>query len=422
MEIEEPQVRDPCAKLLPTVSNKLDISQILGHSVFLGPDNLIHDHSSQVDSTKSQELLELNLPNLQYIIKNPSSCLSNLKLSNSSLIANEYESVKKGLPKLLLDCTRTENGKNFERVKDLENYGKISACVTYLPNFESLLKNQITNEARIVLSAGRVLNKIVHEAFNQEQSFASLGPISLSKIMVKDSFENLILPGLKKFIAIYKCPLLIDCENEVFTTQILKNLEEVFNKDVYRNRTVLTNYRLPITRETGVENGSGSVKLTQKLSLSQLDGVYPILKAGFNINVPIFKFLREGANIQSICSIIELLYAQDSEKVMISSGIFYKTDLQKYGGIGLSIVEEVINALLQKDNGEELVSKVAKGNAGRVFCWWKTPSKTTFTADDSWICGSCQKEFDSTTKKFSKDGNEFCSPMCFKKYLKLLQK
>ena len=138
---------------VPTLTDKLSRDDLKAYKIFFGPDSFVHDHTKDhrpLDSSGKDT--PLDLLNISKIRKNPNCSLSNLALNNTAVLASELEAVYKGELKLLVDSTTFENGRSEAKMAELENYGNLKTGMTYLPNFDALLKNQITKEAKIVLS------------------------------------------------------------------------------------------------------------------------------------------------------------------------------------------------------------------------------------------------------------------------------
>ena len=137
MDIEE-QI---CYKV-PTLTEKLSKEDLSDYKIFFGPDSFVHDHTKDhIPLDSSQKDTPLELENISKIQKNPLSCLSNLALNNTAVLASELEVVYKGELKLLVDSTTFENGRSDVKMAELENYGNLKTGMTYLPNFDALLKN-----------------------------------------------------------------------------------------------------------------------------------------------------------------------------------------------------------------------------------------------------------------------------------------
>ena len=240
-----------------------------------------------------------------------------------------------------------------------------------------------------------------------------LGPVSFSQLLNPESFESHILPGLLKFVKRHNSPLIVDFEGSEIQPCDIETLNAHFTENL-RPRILISNFS--ISSKTENHFNPETFEIVEARTFAGIKTLSDIIALQYRINIPILSFIRTGLNEKTLKEIILNFSKINQNAILVATGVYYKTDMKKFGGEGMEPINTLLD-MLQKES-EEIANKVFKENAVDFFCWWK-PEEKAATIVDTYTCSTCGKEYQ--TKGFFKDGNDFCTPPCFKQYMKMLR-
>ena len=415
MEIEK--VDQNSALKIPTLNGKFIESSFTSGRYCLGAESFLHNNGDQ-----AQGELALSLQNLHKILKNP-------KISRANMVLNEPHKIASALNPLLsasspdtplffVDCTRIDKSRDLQKLKQMELGDKIKVGYCYLPQYSYVNNSTSLDEIKLVLEEKRVFKKIEHECFDGPLCFTALGVLNITSLMEKDHFENLMWPGLARFSAVHDAPILIDLDFRDSEIKVKQWIDANIEKRI-RSHVVFLNLKT-YTEETHTAQ-EDNFEITELKKCVRFDNYVDLVTKGFFVQFGIFRFLRLGFSEKSVAKILEIIVKKSEEKepgssnrIMVTTGIDYKTDFQEYGGPGIEVFNQVFNCLDLPINAK---NRLFRENCLKLYTWWrpKKVSKEDVRLTKCYICGS---EGRDVSKWFSKDGLFFKTPACFKKYLK----
>jgi len=96
------------------------------------------------------------------------------------------------------------------------------------------------------------------------------------------------------------------------------------------------------------------------------------------------------------------------ERLLLSSGVTFKTHLSAYGGHGYSgLFTQVLSNL-----PSEVTVQITRENPKRLLMWRPRPVAEPEKPKPTWQCRFCQGKFEETHQKFEKMDFEYCSMKC----------
>jgi hypothetical protein len=97
-----------------------------------------------------------------------------------------------------------------------------------------------------------------------------------------------------------------------------------------------------------------------------------------------------------------------AERLLLSTGVAFKTHLSAYGGHGYSgLFTQVLDSL-----PADLADQLTRVNPLRLLLWRPRPVAEPEKPKPTWQCRFCQGRFEETHQKFEKMDFEYCSMKC----------
>lgn len=394
---------------IPLLSSKAKIQEFSGYRYVL-VESILHNNSEQASFN-----LDFKISNFRKILEDPLSSPSNLLLNEPFKMVTELENLEGTEVKLVFDTTMKKKQK-IENLKKMELEGKDRIGVCYLPQFPNISKND--KEIDLILSSRRILKKIEHEAFDSDLCFSGIGVVRVSDLLDSGSFESKMFAGIKEFVKKHGSPVIIDMEyrdkEETVATWIESNIEEGI-----RSRFLLINFKLIFQNFSNFDQGQAKEGTT----FDDYSSIKGYLSKGFNIQIKIFEFIRKNFTVETTSRIMKEFLSSGNQplqyidRIILTPGVEYKTDLAEYGGPGFSIINSVFSSLALEQGQKE---KLFKGNLLNLFNWWVL-KEIKESKGKTIKCTTCGYKGSEQDQWFSKNGLFFEKPACFKKYLKFLK-
>ena len=102
------------------------------------------------------------------------------------------------------------------------------------------------------------------------------------------------------------------------------------------------------------------------------------------------------------------------ERILLSSGIFLKPHLKKYGGAGVGLCKDL---LLAGTGASDVAKNILGVNTWRFLSFdWKKPETEKIVVKQIWTCHVCGKQDTEDVRNYSKLGFVYCSMGCLGKH------
>lgn len=408
--------------MLPTQDGKLTTDDISELSAILANESLFHDLSKKVTAQ-----IPLAIDTLTQIRNDPLTCYQNV-VANSPLeleheifnLLKDHEPPKitegpgKSIKLIVVETTREEEGRSDEFLGQLEKNSKyVKTIRPYLP-FSEFIANPTSSEANI-FTIDYIVQKLETNFFLDKINPGFVGTFKARNLKYyPSSNEALCYKGAVEFCKKYGCPIYVDAEGLSF-----EEIHSLLDRHVV-GLTLLSG--LPVSRKyTRDFHFNNCVMYTSaEFDLSEL---MKACRAGYRVDFSIFRLLSAGLTLQDIAQVLNRLMPDEFilPRMLLSVGLFYKTDYLKFGGLGLRVLNDLVSMLLNQGLPEPLINLLLVKNPKEYLFWWK-PLKIKPKEVYMWQCWECKKEFPEETPKISKFDYNFCSPPCFKTGLKKIPK
>lgn len=432
--------------ILPSVCHllgKTELSELNSLSAVFLNETIFFDRSSEVKSRLAElnsklpvgsqplEPLSLTLEHLEAIRADPLLCYQNVTFNSE----REYEKELGGLVKaldevqgtqnslltdgenpirlILVDTTRQENKKSPELLKELQTLSKVSRLVrSYLP-FSDLIPSPSAKELK-ELEAYFINQKLENNFFLDKLSPGLVGPFDCSNMLSHpQSNESLCFKAVQTFTQKYSCPQIVDLAGK--GSPALEFVKNIVGKD-NRRFVCLSGFQ----SEQKVASGWKEPSTLTLTFTFEYPCLVEALREGFYVELPLFSLLANDLSLKTCAALLKGLVEAGpgfGHRLVIGTGLKYKTQFTKFAGRGLKIIAELAQELKNVGLKEDAIQALLKTNALRLLLWWK-PLKIVKRVTEDWECNECKQIFTQDKPKISKMDFNFCSPGCFKKGLK----
>lgn len=104
-----------------------------------------------------------------------------------------------------------------------------------------------------------------------------------------------------------------------------------------------------------------------------------------------------------------------AERLILGSGVRFKSDLKRYGGQGYSF--EWAQSLLLHRIGPDSLSKLTGANLLQCLCWFEELEAPKKAPKPRWLCdGPCGKTYPAKLEPFTRLEFKYCSSTCMHKH------
>lgn len=410
--------------MISTLNSKISIDDTSDISMILINESMFHDLSKKVTS---DDRVMMAIDTVTQIRAEPLICYQNV-VSNSPLevehevfqLLKDHEAPKvtegpnKSVKLIIVETTREEEGRSDDFLAELEKTSKYVKTVRpYLP-FSEFIPEPTASEAKI-FTVDYVVQKLETNFFLDKINPGFVGMFKAKNLKkYPNSNEALCYKGAALFCKKYGCPIYVDSEGLTFS-----EVHALIDKETV-GLTLLSS--LPVQRK---DSRTFNFETGRIVTSSEFDtgNLIEACRAGYFVDFSIFKLISAGLSLEDIAQIFKRLMPDEFilPRMMLSVGLFYKTDYLKFGGRGLRILNDFIGLLLNQGVPKPLIDILLVKNPRDYLLWWK-PLQIKPKEVHMWKCWECKKEYAEDVQKISKFDYEFCSPPCFKQGLKKIPK
>lgn len=402
--------------MLPLLAGKLSAEDTGDLVAILVNESLFHDLSSQV----TKQPLPLAIDTVKFIKQDPFLCYQNVVANSPQEIEREIgvflkdheagmmeEEMTIKVRLIVVETTRETEGRSIESMKDLEILSKNTKLVRSFIPFSDVIKQPTKTEANI-FSEQFVVQKLENNFFLDKINPGIVGPFQAKTLLdFPDSNEMLCFKASAVFSKKYSSPLYINSQGIPFS-----DLKKTILGFVQPQFTVISGLLVTKKETRNFHFGKGVLSIAIDFDLSEL---IQAAREGFFVDFNLFALLNAGLSVPDIVEILKKLLPDEtvSPQLLLSVGLFFKTDYIKFGGYGFGVLNMIIKGLVETGIPRPLINLLLVDNAKRLLLWWK-PMKQVVKALDEWQCFECGKGYTDPSIKISKHDFNFCSPSCFK--------
>ena len=178
------------------------------------------------------------------------------------------------------------------------------------------------------------------------------------------------------------------------------------NSDVFKVIDSIQSRSIDSTRFCFL-NSPDSIDLLLNKTAAFLGFTCPCLESEFLTRV----FPTRAIAGQAPSSMKQIAKLVPHDRLLLSSGMFLKPHLRKYGGVGIQLAQYLL------ESGDQTVLRTAAWNF--LSFEWSPPEFRKVVQKKLWTCQVCAKEDTEDVRNYSKMGFTYCSMGCLGKHRSL---